>query len=97
MHSSSGGDPRPEGPESFASEADEGPRTQPEGALVPPPWKPPTALGADDAPAPLDPRRFREAWRQQRWRGSWLAATVNQLLDSADSLADRIRAQLRLR
>jgi hypothetical protein len=30
------------------------------------------------------------------WRQSWLAETVNQILDSADGLADKIRAQLGL-
>jgi hypothetical protein len=86
---------RPEGPEAYESE--KGPETQPAGSLVPPSRKPPTAIGADAEPPPINPRRFREAWRQQSWRKGWVAATVNQLLDSADELAERIRAQLGLK
>jgi hypothetical protein len=58
---------RPEGPESF-SESDESPQTQPEGALVPPPRKPPTALGAEADPLfPGNPRRVR-SWRESGWQ-----------------------------
>jgi hypothetical protein len=90
-----GSEPRPEGPEAYESEKE--PETQPAGSLVPPPSKPPTAMGADAEPPPFNPRRFREAWRQRGWRKSWLAETVNQILDSADGLADQIRAQLGLK
>jgi hypothetical protein len=90
-----GSEPRPEGPEAYESE--KAPETQPAGSLVPPSRKPPTAIGADAEPPPINPRRFREAWREQSWRKSWIAATVNQLLDSADGLAERIRAQLGLK
>ena len=89
-----GSEPRPEGPE--ANESEKEPETQPAGSLVPPSGKPPTAIGADAEPPPINPRRVREPWRQQGWRKSWLAETVNQILDSADGLADKIRAQLGL-
>jgi hypothetical protein len=86
---------RPEGPESFANHV--GPKPEPAGSLVPPPWKPPTAVGAAAEPPPLNPKGFREAWRQRTWRRDWIGATVSQLLDSVDELADRIATQLGLR
>jgi hypothetical protein len=89
-----GSEPRPEGPEAYESE--KGPETQPAGSLVPPSGKPPTAIGADAEPPPTNPGRFPEMWRMRGWRQSWLAETVNQILDSADGLADKIRAQLGL-
>ena len=86
---------RPAGPES--SSADDEPQTQPEGSLVPPPGKPPTAVGAADE-SPFNPRRFVEAWRQPGWRGkSRIENVATEILDALDQVADRIAERLGLR
>ena len=88
---------RPDGPGSFST--DDALPTQPAGSLVPPPRKPPTALGANaDSSFPLDPRRFIEAWRKPGWRGrSRVERLASELLDAIDGAADRIAEGLRLR
>ena len=88
---------RPAGPESYSS--DEAPETRPEGALVPPPRKPPTANAAASEPRfPFDPRRFSEAWRQSDWRGrSRFARVATELFDALDEFGDRIAEGLGLR
>ena len=87
---------RPEGPESFS--ADEAPPTQTEGALVPPPGKPPTAVGADAESFPPDPARFSEPWRRPGWgHRTRVAQLATEIFDTLDAIADRIAQQLRLR
>lgn len=88
---------RPAGPESFLE--DEARPTQPEGALGPPPRKPPTAVGAGAEPLfPPNPRRFTEPWRRPGWRGrTRLARLTTELFDALDGVADRIAEGLGLR
>ncbi|HEY2376010.1 MAG TPA: hypothetical protein VGH98_08560 [Gemmatimonadaceae bacterium] len=88
---------RPEGPDAFS--ADDTPPTQSQGALVPPPRKPPTAVSADaDSSFPFNPRRFRDAWRQPGWQGkSRVARLATEFFDALDEAADRIAERLKLR
>ena len=90
------GEGRPAGPESVSP--DQAPPTQAEGALVPPPRKPPTAIGAAAESFPPNPRRFSEPWRRpalgDRPRFAQLAT---QIFDTLDAIADRIAKELRLR
>lgn len=91
------GGERPAGPESFSG--DESPATQPEGGLVPPPPKPPTALGAGADPLfPSNPQRHQEAWRQPGWgHRTRFAQFATEIFDALDGVADRIAEILRLR
>ena len=76
-------------------EASEAPATQSEGALVPPPVHPPTAVGAAAESPP--PRRGRpeDAWRARSGLHG-LGDVVNAVLDLADDLGDAIASRLRL-
>jgi hypothetical protein len=74
------------------------PETQPSGALVPPPGKPPGALATS---APLPPREPRPA-RLSGVRGISIAgrdlrALVDAALDELDQLGDRIAGAAGLR
>jgi hypothetical protein len=92
-------DERPTGPESI-SPSDESPPTQTEGALVPPPRKPPTAVDAAADPLfPPNPRRRVEGWRRRVGPGSGIsfAQFATEFLDAVDAVADRIAETLRLR
>ena len=85
---------RSQPPES--STPDEAPKTEPGGALVPPPNNPPTAIGASAEP-PV-PRRFGEPWRQPGWRArNRLERLANDILDAIDGFADRIASELGIR
>lgn len=87
---------RPGGPESFG--ADEAPATQPDGALAPPPAKPPAAFGAAAESFPPDPRRIIEAWRRPGWeRRTRFAAVATEIFNILDELADRIAERWKLR
>ena len=88
---------RPEGPNAFW--ANDTPTTQPDGALVPPPRKPPTSVGADaDSSFPFNPKRFIGAWRQPGWQGKGrFARLATELFDALDRAADRIAERLGLR
>ena len=87
---------RPTGPESFSG--DEPPPTQTEGALVPPPRKPPTAVGAAAESFPPNPARFSEPWRRPGWgHRTRFAQLATQIFDTLDAIADRIAEELRLR
>jgi hypothetical protein len=87
---------RPAGPESFSPH--DAPPTQTEGALVPPPGKPPTAIGAAAESFPPDPARFSEAWRRPGWGHRTRAAQLaTKIFDTLDAIGDRIAEQLRLR
>ena len=89
---------RPSSPESFSG-SDESPPTQSDSSLVPPPGKPPTAIGAEPDPAlPPQPRRFGESWRQPGWRPRPpFAQFVSEIFNTLDAVADRIAETLRLR
>ena len=90
------GGERPAGPESLSS--DDPPRTQTEGALVPPPRKPPTAIGAAAESFPPNPRRFSEPWRRPRWAPRTpFAQLATRIFDTLDAIADRIAEELQLR
>ncbi|HKW50017.1 MAG TPA: hypothetical protein VJN70_21335 [Gemmatimonadaceae bacterium] len=72
------------------------PPTEPRGDEPPPPNEPPTAVGASEDPPP--PRRFVEAWRRPGWRPEMsLARLTTQILDTLDSVGDRIAEGLGLR
>jgi hypothetical protein len=87
---------RPAGPESFST--DDTPPTQTEGALVPPPRKPPTALAAAAEAFPPNPARFSEPWRRQGWgHRTRVAQLATKIFDTLDVIADRIAEELRLR
>ena len=87
---------RPSGPESFSP--DDSPPTQAEGALVPPPRKPPTALGAAAESFPPNPARAWESWRQPGWRHRTpFAQFATEIFDTLDAIADRIAEELGLR
>ena len=87
---------RPEGPESF--ETDDAPPTQTEGALVPPPRKPPTAIGAGAEPFPPNPQRFAEPWRRPgRRHRTRFAQLATEIFNALDAIADRLAEELRLR
>ena len=87
---------RPTGPESLSSDVPA--PTQTEGALVPPPRKPPTALGASAESFPPNPSRFSEPWRRPGWgRRTRFAQFATQIFDTLDAIADRIAEELRLR
>lgn len=89
---------RPGGPESFSS-SEESPPTQSDSSLVPPPGKPPTAVGAGPDPEfPLRPRQFGESWRQPGWgHRTPFAHFVTEIFNTLDAVADRIAETLRLR
>ena len=89
---------RPSGPESFSA-SDETPPTQSDSSLVPPPDKPPTAIGAGPDPAfPPHPRRHGESWRQPGWRRRTpFAQALTEIFNALDAVADRIAETLRLR
>lgn len=93
----SGGE-RPSGPESFSA-FDESPPTQPEGGLIPPPRKPPTAIGAAADPLfPPNRQRRVEDWRQPGWgHRTPYAHLATAIFDALDAVADRIAQTLRLR
>ena len=87
---------RPPGPESFS--ADDSPPTQAEGALVPPPRKPPTAVGAAAESFPPNPARFSEPWRRPGWaHRTRFAQLATEIFNTLDAIADRIAEGLRLR
>lgn len=87
---------RPAGPESFLPE--DAPPTQSEGALVPPPGKPPTAIGAAAESLPPEPAKFSEPWRRPGWgHRTRVARLATQIFDTLDAIGDRIAEQLRLR
>lgn len=87
---------RPSGPES--SSPDDSPPTQTEGALVPPPRKPPTALGAAAESFPPNPARPSESWRRPGWRHRTpFAQLATEIFNTLDAIADRIAEELRLR
>lgn len=87
---------RPAGPES--SSMDESPATQTEGALVPPPRKPPTAVGAAAESFPPNPARFSEPWRRPGWaHRTRFAQLATEIFNTLDAIADRIAEELRLR
>ena len=87
---------RPAGPESLSP--DNAPPTQTEGALAPPPRKPPTAIGAAAESFPPDPARFSEPWRRPGWRHRTpVAQLATEIFNTLDAIADRIAEQLRLR
>ena len=67
---------------------DQTPDTQPAGALVPPPHRPPTALATADLPLP--PSRPRLARRR-------FVPLLDAALDELDRLVDRIAAAAGLR
>lgn len=92
------GSERPGGPESFSG-PDESPPTQSDSSLVPPPAKPPTAVGAGPDPAlPPKPRQFGESWRQPGWRHrTSFAHFVTEIFNTLDAVGDRIAETLRLR
>ena len=92
------GGERPAGPESLSS-ADESPPTQSDPDLVPPPRKPPTAVGAAADPFfPRRPRRHKESWRQPGWgHRTRFAHIVTEIFDVLDAVADRIADTLRPR
>ncbi|MFL5613105.1 MAG: hypothetical protein ACJ796_05530 [Gemmatimonadaceae bacterium] len=87
---------RPAGPESLS--ADDAPSTQAEGALVPPPRKPPTALGASAESFPPNPARFSESWRRPGLgRRTAFTQLATEIFNTLDAIADRIAEELRLR
>jgi hypothetical protein len=87
---------RPAGPESVSP--DDSPPTQAEGALVPPPRKPPTALAAAAEAFPPNPARFSEPWRRPGWgHRTGFAQLATRIFDTLDVIADRIAEELRLR
>lgn len=87
---------RPAGPESFS--AHDTPPTQTEGALVPPPRKPPTAVGAAADSFPPNPARHSEPWRRPGWgRRTRFAQLATEIFNTLDAIADRIAEQWRLR
>lgn len=87
---------RPDGPESFSP--DDTPPTETAGALVPPPRKPPTAIGAAAESFPPNPARFSEPWRRRGWKApTRFARLATQLFDTLDAIGDRIAEELRLR
>lgn len=91
------GSERRTGPESFSA-SDQSPPTQPEGGLVPPPPKPPTAVSAEGAPLPPNPRRHSESWRQPGWgHRTSFAHFVTEIFNTLDAVGDRIAETLRLR
>lgn len=86
----------PAGPESFST--DDAPPTETEGALVPPPRKPPTAIDAAAESFPPNPGRFSEPWRRPGWRQrTRFAQLATEIFDTLDAIADRIAEQWRLR
>lgn len=86
----------PTGPES--SSTSDSPPTQTEGALVPPPRKPPTAIGAAAESFPPNPARFSEPWRRPGWRHrTRFAQIATEIFNTLDAIADRIAEELRLR
>src|SRR5881275_829102 len=88
---------RPAGPESFPTEG-ASPPTETEGALVPPPRKPPTAVSASAESFPPNPARFSEPWRRPGWRpGTRFAQLATEIFNTLDAIADRIAEELRLR
>jgi hypothetical protein len=87
---------RPAGPESLST--DDAPPTETEGALIPPPRKPPTALSASAESLPPNPARFSEPWRQPGWgRRTAFAQLATEIFNTLDAVADRIAEELRLR
>lgn len=90
------GGERPAGPES--SSTSDSPPTQTEGALVPPPRKPPTAVGAAAESFPPNPARFSEPWRRPGWaHRTRFAQLATEIFNTLDAIADRIAEELRLR
>jgi hypothetical protein len=80
-----------------AEPPDVAPATEPAGSLVPPPRRPPTAVGAS-AEQPSPSQRFREPWRRQGWRPrSAFGAAVEELLDVIDRFADDLASRFGLR
>ena len=87
---------RPAGPESLSSA--DAPPTQTEGALVPPPRKPPTAVGAAAEAFPPDPTRMSEPWRRPGWgHRTRVAQLATEIFNTLDAIADRIAQNFRLR
>ena len=87
---------RPVGPESLSR--DDSPPTQAEGAVVPPPRKPPTAIGAAAESFPPNPARFSEPWRRPGWgQRTRFAQLATEIFNTLDAIADRIADGLRLR
>jgi hypothetical protein len=81
-------------PEPSLPDDDLTPPTQPEGALVPPPRLPPTAVGAATAgpePRPSRPVRVWTPPRAPRPR-PWLFRTVKTALNVLDALAEGLLA-----
>ena len=86
----------PGGPEPLSP--DDAPATQTDGALVPPPRKPPSAIGAAAEAVPPDPSRFAEPWSRPGWRHrTRVAQLATEIFNTIDAIADRIAEQLRLR
>src|SRR5436309_4567342 len=95
-HNEQPGEGRPEGPESLS--ADDAPPTETQGGLVPPPRKPPTAIGAAAESFPPNPARFREPWRRPGWgQRTLFAQLATEIFDTLDAIGDRIAEQLGLR
>ena len=69
------------------------PAPQPQGSLVPPPSKPPTAISAAADQPSWWLRRSKETWSS---RGSF-AELVNEIFDAVDGFADRVASTLGLR
>jgi hypothetical protein len=64
----------------------------------PPPNEPPTAVGASAEDPPPPPRRSVEPWRRPAWRPDVdLARLASDILDTLDSVGDRIAEGLGLR
>jgi hypothetical protein len=75
------------------------PPTEPLGDQPPPPHDPPTAVGASaEDPPPPPRRRSVEPWRRPGWRlEGGLARLAGEILDTLDSVGDRIAEGLGLR
>jgi hypothetical protein len=68
--------------------------TQPDGSLVEPPRKPPTAVALATAPVP---ERNRPAITPRASGGSWLGSFISRTLDVVDVLGDAVAEALQLR
>ena len=79
-------------------EEDFSPPTQPDGELVPPPRKPPTAVGtAAPDPAPGEKPIAVRAWRRRSAQLTALSGIVNGVFNVLDAVGDRIAETVGLR
>jgi hypothetical protein len=76
---------------------DYAPTPEPRGDQPPPPNEPPTAVGASAEEPPPPPRRAVEPWRRPGWRPESLARLASDILDTLDTVGDRIAEGLGLR